>query len=207
MKIELTETQAYDVYNQVKTNIHNRTDNPYVVELNETHKNRIESMKRFKQRKETEAYEAKLKEQIEIETAYGMILSLRERIEQILETGNACLQYGIPIWKNTHNFDGARYINGCFESDGIHHQLGFINLHNKYGDPKPKEYKYIGFEMGGAWGYYDFWTNGIDIWDVNENNREDKKVASLEHINEFLSKFDRFEKMFYEYVDSTTKGE
>lgn len=205
MKIILTKEQAYNIYHQVEVNNHNRTSNPYVIETDDQLNGLLDKMKDYKQRKDNEEYWAKVNRQKAEDEAYRNICGLKDRIQKILKVGNACIEYDIPIWKDTHNLTKALYENGCFETDGIYHQLGFINLHNKYGDPKPTEYKYIGFRMGGDCGYLDFWTNGIETWDVNESNREDKRIASLEHMEKFLAKFDEFEREFYKYIESVTK--
>lgn len=206
MKIILTEKQAYEIYRQVEVNNHNRTNNPYVIETDDQLNELLNKMKDYKHRKDNEEYWAKVNRQKAEDEAYRNICELKDRIQKILKVGNACIEYDISIWKNKPVFrHPALYKNGCFETDGIYHQLGFINLHNKHGDPKPTEYKYIGFAMGGACGYLDFWTNGIEIWDVNESDSEDKRVPSLEHMEEFLAKFDEFEREFYKYIESVTK--
>lgn len=210
MKIELTEKQANDIYFQVRANSYNSPQyrKPVILELDDDHSDRLERMKNYRAIQDSKAHFEEIRIRHRIDDIRGSIYSLRYRIDKILETANACIQYDIPIWKDTMNIHvEAKYENGCFETDGIYHQLGLINIHNKHGDPKPEKYEWIGYQMGGACGCYDFWTNGRECYDVNENNRDDKNIyPALKHMEKFERDFENFEKKFFAYIDSVTEG-
>jgi hypothetical protein len=62
----------------------------------------------------------------------------------------------------------------------------------------------LGINAGGACGNWNFRTDGDNVYDVDGDN---VREASLEHLQKFMSNFDKFEKSFYEYVDELVNKE
>lgn len=125
------------------------------------------------------------------------IRSLAPRIDELIATGNVCLQNKIPL---TGQAFGMRegYDTNQFFTNSWSHLVGFV------GNPhlQPCHIEFLGINGGGACGVYNFRTNGTDVFSVHENKPNDKTPPSIGHMERFLNSFDTFESSFYAYVDS-----
>ena len=137
----------------------------------------------------------------EVESLKQRVKALKPRIDELIETANAAQNAGIKI-KNT-SMSANYYPEYAFDTDGWFHKLGFYMGYG-YGNP----IKYIGIMNGGACGNYDFLTDGNVVCGVEHGNSNGKKVPDYKNFSRdaeaFLSKFDAFEKRFYDYIDKLT---
>ena len=62
----------------------------------------------------------------------------------------------------------------------------------------------VGFKGGGCCGQYDFFTDGVAIYDRNRDNGFSRE-ATTEHLEKFIKKFPEFERAFYDYIEKVTK--
>ena len=146
---------------------------------------RIKNMDNYgmeKERTEREEIEKKKREESEM---INKIKHLKPRIQDLLSVANACLANGIELEHGSwnHNYD-----KGDFIADATTHKLGFIKNASS-------PICYIGI-TGGGWSLYDLKTNGVEL----DADGRDKFIA----LKRFLKDFDKFEKLFYAYVDDMT---
>lgn len=127
-----------------------------------------------------------------IEKYKESIRKLKQRIDKLLEVGNACLENNIPIEVSTFP-SRESYDTHQFVSNGWSHLVGFIierDPDTKIQLPLTKVGK-----IGGGVRNYNLTTDGINI-DVSGN---------VEYVlKKFLDDFDTFETEFYKYVDTVT---
>lgn len=124
--------------------------------------------------------------------------ALASRITDLIEVANEMVAGGIQLGEfvGDYNMKSPRFI-----SDGIFHRFGFIVHGNALKssvanhDPRRIIILGIGKRGGGACGS-DFIVDQEGI--ITSWNTGVYKLG----IKDFLSKFDKFEKEFYEYVDS-----
>lgn len=148
---------------------------------------RVKNIMDYAQRKSEERVRAQEAKALEIQSYKDRVCSLEPRIAEMLRVANACVAHGIPLpYNHTHN-QSNDYEAGYFIADSIRHRLGFI--------PSNSLIKYVGI-MGGGYCEYNLETNGDEI-----RVRGDEAGV----LKRFLAEFDRFESMFYKYVDATTK--
>lgn len=127
------------------------------------------------------------------------IQALQPRIEKIIYTANTCYDNGIDVencGSNIYrNYDGG-YEKGQFLTEGIYHRVGIVRQH---------PYECMGIDNGGVCGIYDFRTNGMEVYSLNNNDNKDNATYEprIEDMQKFLNFFDVFEKAFYEYIDKT----
>lgn len=141
---------------------------------------RIDNIKNYKTRIETEEKIKVNEEKIRIEQYKEKIRSLKPRIDELLETGKACSESGIPL------------IGGCREGYDAHQFFtnGWSHLVGFYGN----NFKYVGKKGGGACNY-DLKTDGVEII----------VSGDIEYVlKKFIDDFDKFETEFYNYVDKIT---
>lgn len=131
------------------------------------------------------------------EELIGKIKALKPRIDELISTGNACLQAGIPMtgqaWGMRESYDTHQFFTNSWS-----HLVGFV------GRPGAKDFESIsmlGINAGGACGSYDFRTDGVKVYSVHEQNPWDVQEPSIGHMQRFLNTFDNFESAFYAYVD------
>ena len=132
------------------------------------------------------------------------IQALQPRIEQILTIGNLCIENGINLRPGMFR-KSCKYKNDCFETDGIHHQLGFYPNHYQ-GHPhyKCSHYEYIGYDMGGACGNINFITNGDTVASTPDHSGFEIKGTSepiVKHMKRFLRDFPKFEEAFENFIE------
>ena len=153
--------------------------------------------------------EQKLKDdiakEIQRQKLITQIIAKGDRIRALIEVGNNCAQKG--MMPEARMLSDNR-VKDTFCTDGIHHEVGF--WHEGYRYTKTYSIRYVGFENGGANGVYDFYTDGVDIFEEHEDANSKyfderrypkRRQPTIEHMQKFLRDFDAFEKMFYEWFD------
>lgn len=146
---------------------------------------RIDNIANFAQRRDAEVVAKIKKAEDREEFLKQTILSWSDRIHQLIDTANACVEHGIKFWHtrtNDRDYDGNHFI-----TDGWCHILGF-----EFNHCHPSTITRIGKEGGGAC-HYDVFTDGKTISATGED-----RLWALER---FVEKFDEFEIKFYAYVD------
>lgn len=152
--------------------------------------NRINAIASFAQRRDEEiAYKQKQAEDRE-EFLKQTILGWSDRIQQLIDTANACVEHGIAICHNDIN--DRNYDRNYFITDGCSHILGFE--FNRY---HPSTITRIGKEGGGCC-HFDVYTDGKTVTATGSD-----RLWALER---FVEAFDEFETKFYAYVDKVCKS-
>ena len=152
--------------------------------------NRINAIAAFAQRRDDEiAFKQKQAEDRE-ECLKQTILGWSARIQQLIDTANACVEHGINFY---HFYVSNRaYDHNYFITDGCSHILGFeFNPHH------PSTITRIGKEGGGCC-HFDVYTDGKTITATGSD-----RLWALER---FVEEFDEFETKFYAYVDKVCKS-
>lgn len=146
---------------------------------------RIDSIANFAQRRDAEVAAKIKKAEDREEFLKETILGWSDRIQELIDTANACVKNGIPI---EHDYASDRdYDHKYFVTDGCSHILGFeFNRH------RPSSITRIGKE-GGGYSRYNVFTDGKTITATGED-----RLWALE---KFVETFDEFETKFYAYVD------
>lgn len=146
---------------------------------------RIENIANFAQRRDA-AVEAKKKQAEDREEFLKQtILGWSDRIKDLIDTANACVEHGIKFWTTSANY--CDYDSHHFVTDGWCHILGF-----EFNHCRPSTITRIGKAGGGAC-HYNVFTDGKTIV-ATGNDR-------LWALEQFVEKFDEFETKFYAYVD------
>lgn len=121
---------------------------------------------------------------------------MKPDIDNLVKVAKAAQEAGIPL--KVGYMANHTYENGDFFTDAITHKVGFVQA-----SITSKEIIGVGFETGGCCGVYDFFTDGVAIYDKNRNNGHDRE-ASTEHLEKFIEKFPEFERAFYDYIEKKT---
>ena len=121
---------------------------------------------------------------------------MKPDIDNLIKVAKAAQEAGIPL--KVGYMDNHTYENGDFFTDAMTHKVGFVQA-----SITSKEIIGVGFETGGCCGVYDFFTDGVAIYDKNRNNGHDRE-ASTEHLEKFIEKFPEFERAFYDYIGQKT---
>ena len=124
---------------------------------------------------------------------------MKPDIDNLIKVAETAREAGIPLQVSFDRFDSS-YERGDFFTDATTHKVGFVptSFNNK-------AIIGIGFQGGGCCGQYDFFTDGIAIYDRNRDNGFSRE-ASTEHLEKFIEKFPEFEKAFYDYIEKVTGG-
>ena len=117
---------------------------------------------------------------------------MKPDIDNLVKVAKAAQEAGIPL--KVGYMANHTYENGDFFTDAMTHKVGFVQA-----SITSKEIIGVGFETGGCCGVYDFFTDGVAIYDKNRNNGHDRE-ASTEH----LEKFPEFERAFCDYIGQKT---
>lgn len=161
-----------------------------VCDVYEVAEQRLDAIAAFAQRRDAEIVAKKKQAENREEFLKQTILGWSDRIQQLIDTANACISYGIPICHDYIN--GRNYDDNYFRTDGCSHILGFeFNPHH------PSTITRIGKE-GGGYDHYNVYTDGKTITATG-----DDRLWALER---FVEKFDEFETKFYAYVDKVCKS-
>ena len=157
---------------------------------------RLEALRGYKENEESLKRAAEKQQEDEISDLVSQIKALEPRIHDLIATGNACLQSNIPLTGQAYGMREA-YDTNQFFTNSWSHLVGFA------GNPsiKPCHIEFLGINCGGACGVYNFRTDGVTVFSVNERDPGDVIVPSVGHMKRFLSCFDDFETSFYAYVD------
>ena len=138
--------------------------------------------------------------QKEIETksrfyaALTKIKGLKPRIDDLIKLANYAKYNGIDF--NKRGWGGhERYDTGMFYTNSWSHLVGFVDK-----DP----ITLLGIDAGGACGDVDFRTNGEHTFGLNRNTMAIVE-PSLYHMENFIKKFDEFEREFYAYIEKVCK--
>lgn len=151
---------------------------------------RINAITEFAQRREEEVAIKKKQAEYREEYLKQTILGWTDRIQQLIDTANTCVKYGIRFyhnWTSDRNYDGGHFI-----TDSWCHILGFeFNQHH------PSTITRIGKEGGGCCDF-DVFTDGKTITATGGS-----RLWALER---FVESFDDFETKFYAYVDRVVRA-
>ena len=154
---------------------------------------RIEAMKAYKVRQEQKAKDdADATERHRAELALG-IRSLKDRIQKLIDTANACIENGIPITRKMHYSDNDKWECGEFIANSISHKVGFVRKKAQRG--LLEEIESMGINGGGANGEHYLRTNGEYVICLSGN------LPEIYQMEQFLKNFDAFETAFYAYID------
>lgn len=125
---------------------------------------------------------------------------MKPDIDNLIKVAETAREAGIPLLVSCDCFNPS-YERGDFFTDATTHKVGFVptSFNNK-------AIIGVGFEGGGCCGQYDFFTDGVAIYDKNRDNGFSRE-ASTEHLEKFIEKFPEFERAFYEYIEQTMKCE
>lgn len=122
---------------------------------------------------------------------------MKPDIDNLIKVAETAREAGIPLQVSLGCFDSS-YKNGDFFTDAMTHKIGFVPL-----SFNNKKIIGVGFEGGGYCGQYDFFTDGVAIYDRNRDNGFSRE-ASTEHLEKFIEKFPEFERVFYDYIEKVT---
>ena len=157
--------------------------------------NRIDKIKNYAKNKALKQQTAEEEKLLKCKELTEEIKTLKPRIQELIEVGNACLVNGIALtgqaWGCHEGYETHQFITNCWS-----HLVGFVQ------NGKSAIFE-LGINAGGACGEWDFRTDGNKVYDIHEETKEHRK-ASLGHLQKFINKFDEFETTFYEYVDGIT---
>ena len=136
----------------------------------------------------------KIKEQDRMKVAFTQIEALKQRIDDLIKLANYAEDNGINFNKaGCGGHEG--YDTGMFYTNSWSHLVGFVK-----GNPITM----LGINAGGACGNVDFRTNGEHTFGLVKDT--DKIVApKLSHMENFIKKFDEFEREFYAYIEKVCK--
>ena len=121
---------------------------------------------------------------------------MKPDIDNLVKVAKAAQEAGIPL--KVGYMANHTYENGDFFTDAMTHKVGFVQA-----SITSKEIIGVGFESGGCCGVYDFFTDGVAIYDKKRGNGHDRE-ASTEHLEKFIEKFPEFERAFYDYIRQKT---
>ena len=121
---------------------------------------------------------------------------MKPDIDNLVKVAKAAQEAGIPL--KVGYMANHTYENGDFFTDAMTHKVGFVQA-----SITSKEIIGVGFEAGGYCGVYDFFTDGVAIYDKKRDNGHDRE-ASTEHLEKFIEKFPEFERAFYDYIGQKT---
>ena len=121
---------------------------------------------------------------------------MKPDIDNLVKVAKAAQEAGIPL--KVGYMANHTYENGDFFTDAMTHKVGFVQA-----SITSKEIIGVGFEAGGCCGVYDFFTDGVAIYDKKRDNGHDRE-ASTEHLEKFIKKFPEFERAFYDYIGQKT---
>ena len=152
--------------------------------------NRINAIAEFAQRRDDDIANKKKQAEDREEFLKQTILGWSDRIQQLIDTANACVAHGIKFWHDYANDRG--YDHNYFRTDGCSHILGF-----EFNPYRPSTITRIGKEGGGCC-HFDVYTDGKSIMATGAD-----RLWALER---FVEVFDEFETKFYAYVDKVCQS-
>lgn len=147
---------------------------------------RIEKIRKFKEVKDFAAEQKRRVEKHEYEVLSEKIKDLQPRIKELLETANESRTAGIDI----SGFYPKCPDDLCFIVDLPSGNIGKIAV--------------LKIDTQGLW---DFYTDGDESYEHRNTDPFGKRTPSRNGMKEFVERFEMFELMFYEYVDSVIQQE
>lgn len=169
----------------------------------ENEMNRIEKIKAYDQRCKDNAEKKRALENEKKTQLEERIRSLYPRINELIETANACIAHGIEInaYGKNHSSDYDKSTKGTFVTNYISHRIGFVMEHSKC-----KTIYEMGINAGGYCGEWNFRTDGENVIERHENG-DRIRPATIRYMERFINEFDEFERDFYGYIDGITNQE
>ena len=178
---------------------------------------RINKIANKRTRIDKEELDKKSAEQLNREQLTKEICDMGERIRAIIDVGNALLENDLLYKKGCSGkyiipSDEAGYdrynrlspygYSGSPVADGIYHKVGFIHDRRFLDslDEKIQPIQFIGIEMGGACGEFNFLTDGVRV--ISESETKSQPVP-VKHLEKFLKEFPLFESALYAWIDAT----
>lgn len=161
-----------------------------IEEENDAMNNRINAIANFAQRRDDEIAAKKKQAEDREEFLKQTILGWSDRIKELIDTANACVEHGVPICYDTINY--RDYDHNYFITDGCSHILGF-----EFNRCHPSTITRIGKEGGGCC-HFNVYTDGKTITATGND-----RLWALER---FVEAFDEFETKFYAYVDKVCQS-
>ena len=170
--------------------IQNNWETVITANMEDLSMSRIDNIANFAQRRDDEIAAKKREAEDKEEFLKQTILGWSDRIQQLIDTANACAKHGIKFYHGSTS--GCNYDGNHFVTDAWCHILGFeFNKH------RPSTITRIG-KMGGGCCDFDVYTDGQTIT-ATGNSR-------LWALEEFVKSFDEFETKFYAYVDKVCQS-
>ena len=152
---------------------------------------RLAGIQAFKKNTETIQRAAEDEKQRMTNALISEIRTLKPRIDELLVTGNACMQSGIELtgkaWGGHEGYDTHQFI-----TNGWSHLLGFVQER----DPNTRQYlpfSKLGI-MGGGACRFNLETDGVKVNVTGD---------TIYILNRFIKEFDSFESELYSYIDQT----
>lgn len=144
---------------------------------------RIENIKKYAEQQMSNAENISIQEQQTRETLIAQIQALQPRIAELIETANACFENNLSIgWEgNAKPIYGKWDVCG-FTADSTYHRVGFIVTHPN----GKKSTANIGILAGGAWGEWNFATNGDDVVAYNSQQFKEPLTSHSTKMMELL---------------------
>ena len=131
---------------------------------------------------------------------FDQIRAMKPDIDNLIKVAKSAQEAGISLavgWMVDKTYD-----NGDFFTDATTHKIGFARAPHAN-----KEIIGVGFEGSGCCGNYDFFTDGLMIYDKDRDDGRKTREASTEHLEKFIEKFPEFEKAFYAHIEKVTNCE
>lgn len=149
------------------------------------------------EKKKAKDVELKEKEEAELEAKrkelMDKISDFSMWVDQIISLGNKCIELGINFPQTTYK-SRNEYAFTAFVAD-YKHSVGFMcSKHN------PDKIDYIGIKDDINHGYPDLYVNANEVFCLDKYNN--RISPSIRILKDFVDRFDRFEKQFYEWIDS-----
>lgn len=121
---------------------------------------------------------------------------MKPDIDNLIKVAKTAQEAGIPL-RSGCMIDPS-YGDGDFFTDEVTHKVGFVQI-----SITNQEIIGVGFEGGDCCGNYNFFTDGVVIYDKNRSNGHDYE-PSTEHLEKFIKEFPEFERAFYKYIEKAT---
>jgi len=144
----------------------------------------------------------KLAEQEKRNALIAQVRGLKDRIADLIAVGNALRDNGFLYLDRFDRKDTRleKYgYRGAVVADGIYHDTGFMA---GYGCRNADAIKWLGIRMGGACGSFDFYTDGVTVKSVHEDDGKRTQDVPVSHLEQFLREFPAFEHAVYAWVNA-----
>ena len=161
-----------------------------VEEKNSSTRSRLDKINTYKSNEEFLKATAEQKLEKEAKSLVKQIKALKPRIDELIKTGNACVENGIKMTGQAYGghegYDTHQFYTNCWS-----HLVGFVGS-------RDSKITFLGIDAGGACGNWSFRTDGEKVYSIYG---KETQGPSVDDMKKFLNKFDEFESSFYAYVD------